>query len=79
MNLVARWNLQHNVKEDKSYQWTDYTPEDSLDRYILAKVEIRNGLNDRLIMDANAYNGVIIQITEDIEKALEGIIKGFGK
>lgn len=41
MTEAARWNLQHGVPEDKTNEWTDYTPTSELDRWILHHMKMR--------------------------------------
>ena len=77
MTLEARWNIQHNKKENKSYEWTDYTPDSLLDRYILAKVEVRRNGEERIILDADAYNELIQTVEKNIQKALDSVLKSF--
>ena len=77
MTIEARWNLQHGIPENKTYSHTTYNIESPLDAYILAKVQLRNGQGDRLIMDPAAYDTILDQAAKDIEKKIDDLLKDF--
>ena len=62
MNLIARYNLQHNVPEDRSYEGTNYAPENALDKYILQKKQMLEQL---------AADQAEILLQRDIEKQID--------
>ena len=47
-----------------------------IDQYILAKVQMKNGGMDRIILDPAAYNALVDQVARDIEKAVEQVFNG---
>lgn len=59
MNIEARYNLQKGVPQNFRSEATTYNCSDEIDRYILAKVQMRNAAND---------NRVIIK-EQDLEQA----------
>lgn len=76
MTLQARWNLQRGVPENKIHSATDYTSDGSLiDQYILAKVQVRNKMQERIILDPAAYNALVDQAAADIGKRVEDLFK----
>ena len=77
MTIAARWNLQHGVPENKTYTHTNYNIESELDAYILAKVQLRNSLENRIILNPAAYNALMDQAAADIEKKLDDLFKDF--
>ena len=69
MTIEARYNLQRGIPEDKRYSATDYTSDGSLiDQYILAKVQMRNRIAERIILNPAAYDALVDQAARDIEK-----------
>lgn len=75
MNIEARYNLQKGVEQNLNREATTYNYDDEIDRYILAKVELRK---------AAAENRAIIK-EQDLQKvayssvaaAIDEIIKSF--
>ena len=81
MTIQARWNIQHGIIENRDYEWTNYSVEDEIDSYILAKIEIRNkyGNSNRIILDESAYDTIINNVEKNIEKAIDDLLKGFSQ
>lgn len=72
MTQSALWNLQHGVPENKLYPATDYTPESDLDRYVLAKIAMRDKY--RLIIDQENQEIYENQVANNIAKKIEKIL-----
>ena len=66
MDRYSRYNYQRNVPENRLYKSTEYKPESALDRFVISRVAIRNGLIDNVIQE---------QCNEDILKLIDKNIK----
>lgn len=45
MNVIARYNLKKGIPENKFNDSTNYTPENEIDRWIIAHEQKRNRIN----------------------------------
>ena len=62
MDMFARYNLQRGVKENSRFSSTNYASDFGLiDEYILAKVQMRQNRQERIILDPAAYNSLMYQ------------------
>lgn len=78
MTIEARYNLQRGIPENRLFPATDYTSDGSLiDQYILAKVQMRNNGQERIILDPAAYDALVNQAANDIEKEVEKLFKNW--
>ncbi len=78
MTIQARFNLQRGIPENKLFPATDYTSDGSLiDQYILAKVQMRNNSQERIILDPAAYDALVDQAAHDIEKKVDELFKNW--
>lgn len=75
MNIEARYNLQKGVPQNYRSEATTYNCDNEIDRYILAKVQMRNAANDNRViikeqdLQQTAHNA--------IEAAIDEVIKAF--
>lgn len=76
MTEAARINLQKGVPEDKSFPWTNYSPESALDNWILSHMKIREQLMIDREMDATA-KAAAAELEKRIEKELDKLLKDF--
>ena len=75
MRIQERYNLQHGSPENKRFSAADYTSDRSIiDQYILARVQTRNNIEERIILDPSAYDSLVDKAAEDIAKQLEHIL-----
>ena len=70
MDYISRFNLQRGVSENKKYTWTDYTPTNSLDNFILQKISRREQLQER-----KYKKDLEDQIEKEIEKKIVQVIE----
>ena len=69
MTKQALWNLQHGVPENKFHSGTNYTIESDLDRFVLARVKMRDSI--KLIIDAKNQEQYENQVAKDIAKKID--------
>ena len=82
MTEAARWNLQHGVPEDKSYEWTDYTPTSDLDRWILSRIKMRKKFDQRqqeIQFQKELEKEIEDKVYKTIDQALADLLAGFNK
>lgn len=76
MTIEARYNLQRGKAENNRFSATDYASDGSLiDKYILAKIQMRNNIEERIILDPAAYDALVNQAAKDIEKKVVDFFK----
>ena len=76
MTTEARYNLQRGIPEDRTYKWTDYTPESPLDYWILSRMKIREQIMTDRKLD-EAAQAAAAELEKRIEKELEKLLKDF--
>ena len=62
MNVIARYNLKKGIPENKFNDSTNYTPENEIDRWIIAHEQKRNRINQ-------------LKTKEQQHKALQGHVE----
>lgn len=72
MTDQARFNLSRGIPENKMYSGTNYTPESDFDRYVLAKIAMRDKY--RLIIDQKNQEIYENQVANDIAKKIEKLL-----
>lgn len=66
MKESARWNIQHNIEEDKRFIYKTYNIESPLDYFIIQRVKNRQSL-----CNTQEYNKTIDEIGKDIAAAVD--------
>lgn len=74
MNEVALWNLQHDIPEDRRYNYTTYIVESPLDSLVLLKVRNRKFLFDKANYDKFIDNAKK-EIAAAAKKEIEYLVK----
>lgn len=83
MTDAARWNLQHGVPEDRSQEWTDYTPTSDLDMWILQHMKMRTLANElqqkRQLQELEkaAAKQLEKELEKKIDEELDKLLKDF--
>ena len=76
MTIETRYNLQRGKEENKrSFTHVSTSNEDLIDKYILAKVQMRNNAGNRIILDPAAYNSLVDQAAKSITKKVVDYLK----
>ena len=76
MTEAARWNFQHGVPENKAYPWTDYTPEDDFDRWLVQRKTILDRAEQQLLQK-QLEEQAAAELEKVLNKELEKLLKGF--
>ena len=69
MTIQALWNLQHGVPENKLYSGTNYTADSQLDKYVIARVKMRDSI--KLIIDEKNQEEYENQVAKNIAKKID--------